>query len=75
MRPTSRAESFFVFDIDAPMTLDEALGVFERSGCSDVIVKQYPTKNGWHIVTKPFNYTTLDMPISMSKDGLILLKF
>lgn len=75
MRPVSRSTSFFVFDIDDPMTLDEALGIIDRSGFSDKIMKQYATKNGWHIITEPFNYTTLETPIPMHKDGLILLKF
>lgn len=75
MRPGSRATSYFVFDIDDPMTLDEALGIFERSGFTDQIVKQYKTKNGWHIVTKPFNHTKLEKEISFHKDGLLLLKY
>lgn len=75
MRQTSKAESFFVFDIDAPMTLDHALGVLDRGGFSDMIVKQYATKNGWHIITKPFNHTKLEEAIPFHRDGLILLKF
>lgn len=75
MRPTSKAESFFVFDVDSPMTLDKALGIIDRSGFSDMIVKQYATKNGWHIITKPFNHTKLEAEIPFNRDGLILLKF
>ncbi len=75
MRPGSKSESFFVFDIDDPMTLDQALGIIDRSGFSDEIVKQYPTKNGWHIVTKPFNYTQLTEQLSFHKDGLLLLSY
>jgi hypothetical protein len=75
MRQHCRAESYFVFDIDNPMTLDEALGIFERSGFSEMIVKQYATKNGWHIVTKPFNHTKLEKDLPFNKDGLLLLKY
>lgn len=75
MRPTSKAESFFVFDVDSPMTLDQALGIIDRSGFSDMIVKQYATKNGWHIITQPFNHTKLEEAIPFHRDGLILLKF
>lgn len=75
MRPTSKKTSYFVFDIDNPMTLDEALGIIDRSGFSDTIVKQYGTKNGWHIVTLPFNHTKLEKEIPFHRDGLLLLKF
>ncbi|MEI9966187.1 MAG: hypothetical protein WDN67_00705 [Candidatus Moraniibacteriota bacterium] len=75
MRPSSRGETFFKFDVDNPLTLDRALAIFEESGVSDQIVKQYPTKNGWHIITKPFNYTTMTEQIPMEKDGLLLLKY
>ncbi len=75
MRPTSKKTSYFVFDIDKPMTLDEALGIIDRSGFSDTIVKQYATKNGWHIVTLPFNHTKLEKEIPFHRDGLLLLKF
>lgn len=75
MRNSNKDESYFVFDIDDPTTLDEALQIFEESGFSDEIVKQYKTKNGWHIITKPFNYTKLTKELPMNKDGLILLKY
>lgn len=75
MRPASRSSSNFIFDIDDPMTLDEALKIFEDSGFTDKIIKQYKTKNGWHIVTEPFNYTKLISQIPFHKDGLLLLKY
>lgn len=75
MRPSSRMDSLFVFDIDNPMTLDEALGIFDRCPENPEIVKQYKTKNGWHIVTKPFNHTKLEKELSFHKDGLLLLKY
>lgn len=75
MRPTSKSSSFFVFDVDNPMTLDEALAIIDKSGFSDMIIKQYATKNGWHIITHPFNHTKLWSPITFNKDGLILLKY
>lgn len=75
MRPSSRSSSNFVFDIDDPMTLDEALKIFEDSGFTDKIIKQYSTKNGWHIVTEPFNYNKLTTQIPFHRDGLLLLKY
>lgn len=75
MRPGSRSSSYFVFDIDNPMTLDEALGILDRCPEKPEIVKQYATKNGWHIITKPFNHTKLEKELSFHKDGLLLLKY
>lgn len=75
MRPANRDENFFNFDIDDGLTLDEALAVLSECPENPQIVKQYRTKNGWHIVTMPFNYTKLSRPIPMQKDSLLLLKF
>ena len=75
MRPNCRETSFFLFDVDDPMTLDEALGIFARCPEKPEIVKQYKTKNGWHIITKPFNYTQLETAIPVQKDGILLLKY
>lgn len=75
MRPSSRDSSWFIFDVDDPMTLDDALKIFEDSGFTDKIMKSYKTKNGWHIITEPFNYNKLTEPISFHKDGLLLLKY
>jgi hypothetical protein len=75
MRPANRDESFFNFDVDDGLTLDEALKVLEACEEKPQIVKQYATKNGWHIITMPFNYTKLSKPIPMQKDSLLLLKF
>lgn len=76
MQPAQRATSFFLFDIDNEEGRDvmgEALKVIP----DEMIVSQFKTKNGWHFVTKPFNYTTLTLPkgVEMKKDALLLLDY
>jgi hypothetical protein len=72
MQPKNRNQSFFLMDIDNPMTLDMALAKISKFK-EIYVVLQYPTKNGWHIVTKPFNPNIIDIPVN--KDGLLLLSF
>jgi hypothetical protein len=72
MQPKNRNQGFFVMDIDNPMTLDMALAKISKFKEIDVVL-QYPTKNGWHIVTHPFNPNIIDIPVN--KDGLLLLSF
>jgi hypothetical protein len=76
MQPTQKAESYFLFDIDNAEGRDvcgETLKVLPN----EKIVFQYPTKNGWHIVTEPFNYTTILFPTNceLKKDALLLLDY
>ncbi len=76
MQPAQRQTSWFLFDIDNVEGKDvygETLQMLD----SELIIKSYPTKNGWHIITKPFNYTTLTLPegVEIKKDGLLLLSW
>lgn len=76
MQPANAAGSLFIFDCDNEDGRDvcgEALQVIPN----EYIVYQYATKNGWHIVTRAFNYTTLKLPngVELKKDGLLLLSF
>lgn len=43
----------------------------------EIIVKTYPTKNGWHIVTRPFNWNLMVIPkgVELKKDALLLLSY
>jgi len=75
MRPQSKDDSLFLFDVDEPQTLDDALGILDSCSEKPEIVTQYKTKNGWHIVTKPFNHTKLKGHIPVNTDGLLLLKY
>lgn len=76
MQPGQKKTSYFIFDCDNDEGRDvygEALAVIPN----EHIVKTYSTKNGWHIVTQAFNYTTLVLPknVEIQKDGLLLLDF
>ena len=76
MQPAQRASSNFLFDIDNLEGVD-VLGEMLKTIPEEHIIKTYKTKNGWHMVTKPFNYTTCSLPssVELKKDGLLLLSF
>jgi len=76
MQPSQRKTSLFMFDVDD----EEGRDVMGEALCSlppEHIVMQYKTKNGWHIITEPFNYTKIIFPkgCEFKKDGLILLAY
>lgn len=76
MQPASRQTSLFLFDVDNEEGRD-VMGETLQVLPNDHIIKQYPTKNGWHIITKPFDYTKIVLPkgVEFKKDALILLSF
>lgn len=76
MQPKQKAESFFLFDVDDVDGKDmcgETLKVLHGQH----IIKQYKTKNGWHIITKPFNHTEIKLPegVELKTDALLLLDY
>lgn len=76
MQPAQRATSYFLFDVDNEEGRDvmgETLSVIP----TEMIIQTYSTKNGWHIITYPFNYTELKLPkgCEMKKDALLLLSY
>lgn len=74
MQPNARhkSSSLFILDVDGDQ---QAVGEVLKILPEEVkIVKQYATKNGWHIVTEPFNPTGLKHDaLEIHKDGLVLL--
>jgi hypothetical protein len=52
MNPNCRAENNFLIDCDTPEEYEYAQLQFMNSG---LILLEYKTKNGRHIITKPFN--------------------
>lgn len=65
--------ALFILDIDTPDNGD-ALKWVAANGVE--LVKQYRTKNGWHMVVKPFNRTLFPKEIGEVKDdGLLLLSY
>lgn len=77
MQPSQRKTSLFIFDVDKIPEEPDVLGRMLDILPQDIILKQYPTKAGWHIVTKPFDWTKLKLPknVEFKKDGLLLLSF
>jgi hypothetical protein len=52
MNPNARAQNHFLIDCDTQEEYDHAELQLRNSG---LVIMQYPTKNGWHIITRPFN--------------------
>lgn len=66
MNPKSRNESFFLIDCDTPQEYSDAFYKVK-----DLIVFDYATKNGRHIITKPFNPN--EIKVEIKKDDLIYI--
>lgn len=76
MQPTTANESLFLIDVDDEEGKDimgEAL--LECGRLNVEILKTYKTKNGWHIITKPFNLGLWTHKSEVKKDPLILLTY
>jgi hypothetical protein len=76
MDPKSRTETKFLIDIDDNSLVDKVCQFL--TGARINIIYQYPTKNGTHVITEPFNPNIIKNiypEIGISKDGLILLSF
>jgi len=75
MKPSSRAETKFLIDIDDIIfhsTMVE--NHLKEIGVKTIL--QYPTKNGTHIITEPFNPNDFNSEFGeIKKDGLLLLDF
>lgn len=76
MKPSARADTHFIIDCDTDGELASALKELEVVHFGDAIIKQYKTKNGTHIVTRPYNPSwTPSVKEKIHKDGLLLLDF
>lgn len=77
MQPQCKAETLFLFDIDRKEGRDimgEAMQKLSEIGIE--ILYYRPTKNGWHVITQPFNPNLWDSEIGeIKKDGLLCLKY
>lgn len=71
MIPASRAETKFILDIDTPE--QDATALTELAHHKIKILHRYKTKNGWHMVTEPFDPKLVTVPVN--KDGLVLLDY
>lgn len=74
MKPASRSETQFILDCDSTKEHEDSLRRIAELNID--IVNMYATKNGWHIITKPFNPNLFEVEnVDINKDGLILLKY
>lgn len=75
MQPGSAAESNFLLDCDSMIAFDKAQ--HQLFDLNIEIIKQYKTKNGWHIITPPFNPNLFKKieDCELMKDSLILLSY
>lgn len=67
MNPNCRKESNFLIDCDSEEEYECALKTLPK----ELIVYQYPTRNGHHIISKPFNPN--EYQIEIKKDDLIYI--
>ena len=83
MRPSSRAETQFIIDIDNNNT-DYVNSIEDEMLEHTTIIKKYKTKNGYHLIVKPFNPNLIKSyskdgyirsDVSLKVDGLILLDY
>lgn len=76
MREKSTAA--LILDIDNPEVSRDLVGDVLKWCAENKIetLKQYRTKNGWHVVTKPFNRSLYPRELGEVKvDGLLLLSY
>ena len=76
MQPTCSDDSLFLIDVDNIEGKDAYGDALKECEKLDVrILKTYQTKNGWHVITKPFNQSLWKLESEIKKDALILLDF
>lgn len=68
MTPASKLESNFLFDCDDQESYDKHIERIPK----ELVIFEYQTKNGFHIITKPFNWheCKIDEP---KKDDLLAI--
>lgn len=72
MKQNCRDETFFLIDIDKKE--DNFITNKRLEKLKIEIIVSYQTKNGWHIITKPFNPNLLP-DLDIKKDALLLLDY
>ncbi|MFC6993191.1 hypothetical protein ACFQH3_19320 [Haladaptatus sp. GCM10025707] len=75
-KPTASDDSRFLFDVDdaTEEEMQRLLDALEKA-TAVVLVRESP--NGYHIVTEPFNYTTLEVDVEyeLKTDGMLFVTF
>lgn len=75
MQPECRNNSLFLLDCDTKNTKEINAFVIKNSGIK--VHFQYPTPNGWHYITEPFNPSLCEdmKTFEIKKDALMLLNW
>lgn len=76
MKDQSKNTEYFLLDIDDRKEEDEVLRFLAENDIK--IIKKYPTKNGIHIITKPFNPALKPQHLigtDIKKDDMMLLSY
>jgi len=69
MNPNARIQSNFLIDCDSQEEYKHAKLQLSNT---ELIIMEYPTKNGWHIITKPFNPSDYEY-MMVKKDDLMFI--
>lgn len=74
---SSRTGKTFLWDVDSPATISDFHDFYAGYTDAPEIYRQYATKNGWHVLTPPFNYAERSLPenISLDMDSMLLLSY
>lgn len=72
--PRASSGTLFLFDCDDAETHLSVVNTLKERGHGEKILHDYPTKNGAHVITKPFDYTKLPPELHkvIHKNALIL---
>ncbi len=74
MTPTCRAETKFLLDVDDEKSQNESLKKLAELDIE--ILDVFKTKNGYHILTKPFNPNLFTIEnVEIKKDAMLLLDY
>lgn len=75
MQPQCKKSQMFLLDVDdeeGKDTLGDVLKIMAEKGIVELFRTR--TKNGWHIITEPFNSKWMDKVCGVNKDGLVLIE-
>ncbi len=76
MQESARATPYFLIDVDdieGRDTSGENLKELAELGVN--VIAQFKTKNGWHLITEPFNPALYKASGEIKKDGQLLLSY
>lgn len=70
MNPISKMTSYFLIDCDSLDEYNHAMASLQDAALIDKIIFEYKTRNGFHIITQPFNPQNVK-GVQIKKDELI----